>query len=259
VTEQITFVTGAASGIGKAVALQAAARGDDVAGLDIDDEGLAALGEEAADLAGNLLTVVADVSAERDVSLAFDTVTTRFGVPTRVFANAGIEINAQSHTLTSAAWDSVLAINLTGAFLTCRYALQAMVAASAAGSIVCTSSPSAFVGFAGGGNAAYGASKGGISALVRSLAIDYAHYGIRVNAVVPGATNTAMLFNSVAEKVDPQSLAKQAREQIPLRRLAEPAEIAAAVLWLLSEDASYVTGSHLICDGGLMAKSANTF
>jgi NAD(P)-dependent dehydrogenase (short-subunit alcohol dehydrogenase family) len=253
------LVTGAASGIGRAVAFLAAARGHSVAGLDVDAEGLAALSDAVGGLAGTVLTVATDVSAERDVSAAFETVTSVLGVPTGVFANAGIEVNTPAHTLTSAAWDRVLAINLTGVFLTCRYALEAMISTSVAGSIVCTSSPSAFVGFAGGGNAAYGASKGGISALVRSLAIDYARYDIRVNAVVPGATATPMLFTAGAEEIERQALAEQARRQIPLGRLAEPAEIATAVLWLLSDEASYVTGSHLVCDGGLMAKSANTF
>jgi NAD(P)-dependent dehydrogenase (short-subunit alcohol dehydrogenase family) len=119
--------------------------------------------------------------------------------------------------------------------------------------VVCTSSPAAFVGHAGGGNAAYAASKGGISAMVRSLALDYAPYGIRVNAVVPGATDTPLLGDARDE------IAERAREEIPLGRLAAPAEVAEAVLWLWSDAASYVTGSHLVVDGGLMAKSANTF
>jgi NAD(P)-dependent dehydrogenase (short-subunit alcohol dehydrogenase family) len=128
-----------------------------------------------------------------------------------------------------------------------------MLAAGRGGSVVCTSSPAAFVGFAGGGNAAYAASKGGISALVRSLALDYAPHGIRVNAVVPGATDTQLLGG------DREQLIDRARREVPLGRLAAPAEVAEAVLWLWSDAASYVTGSHLVVDGGLMAKSANTF
>jgi 3-oxoacyl-[acyl-carrier protein] reductase len=127
---------------------------------------------------------------------------------------------------------------------------------------VCTSSPSAFTGFAGGGNGAYGASKGGVSALVRSLAIDYAPQGIRVNAVVPGATDTPLLLvgtPSEERAAARDDLLREAGRQIPLGRLGRPDEIAAAVVWLLSDDASYVTGSHLVCDGGLMARSANTF
>jgi NAD(P)-dependent dehydrogenase (short-subunit alcohol dehydrogenase family) len=130
-----------------------------------------------------------------------------------------------------------------------------MLAAGATGSVVCTSSPSAFVGFAGGGNAAYAASKGGISALVRSLALDYAAHGIRVNAVVPGATDTPLLTAGAPR----EQILERARKEIPLGRLGEPAEVAEAVVWLWSDAAGYVTGSHLVVDGGLMAKSANTF
>ena len=119
--------------------------------------------------------------------------------------------------------------------------------------------PAAFVGFAGGGNSAYAASKGGVSAFVRSAAIDYASVGIRVNAVVPGATNTPMLLGTEDAHEGLRRIRAAAAEQIPLGRVAEPSEVAAAVVWLLSDDASYVTGTQLVCDGGLMAKSANTF
>jgi NAD(P)-dependent dehydrogenase (short-subunit alcohol dehydrogenase family) len=259
VTEQTILITGAGSGIGRAVALLAAARGQRVAGLDVDPVGLADLSEASAGLPGPVVTLEADVSDEDQVSRAFRAVTARLGVPTAVFANAGVEVNAPAHLLETTAWDRLLSINLTGVFLTCRFALAAMIDASVEGAVVCTSSPSAFVGFAGGGNVAYGASKGGVSALVRSLAIDYAQHGIRVNGVVPGATDTPMLYAAGARDPQRQLFVEQARGQVPLGRLAEPVEIARAVLWLLSDEASYVTGSHLVCDGGLMAKSANTF
>jgi len=128
-----------------------------------------------------------------------------------------------------------------------------MLAAGHGGSIVCTSSPSALVGFAGGANGAYGATKGGISALVRALALDYAGVGIRVNAIVPGATDTPMLVGDRTE------LERLAGEQVPLGRLGQPREVAYAVAWLMSAEAAYVTGTHLVCDGGLLAKGANTF
>jgi len=104
------------------------------------------------------------------------------------------------------------------------------------------------------GHVNYAASKGGVSALVRSLALDYAPHGIRVNAVVPGATDTGMLTAAPREE-----LLERARHEIPLGRIADPSEVAEAVVWLWSDAASYVTGSHLVVDGGLLAKSANTF
>jgi NAD(P)-dependent dehydrogenase (short-subunit alcohol dehydrogenase family) len=263
-TAQTVLITGAASGIGRAAALLAAERGARVAALDIDRGGLAALSSASDWPAGSLVTYQVDVSDEGQMEGAFEAVIARLGVPTAVFANAGIEINAPAHLLAATAWERLVSINLTGVFLTCRFALAAMLDASVGGAIVCTSSPSAFVGFAGGGNAAYGASKGGVSALVRSLAIDYAPYGIRVNGVVPGATDTPMLFTADGpdrgdHDAQRRLLQEQARVQVPLGRLADPVEIARTVLWLLSGEASYVTGSHLVCDGGLMAKSANTF
>ncbi len=257
------IVTGAASGIGRAVALACARRGARVGVLDIDADVAGDVADEARRLgAPDSVPLVCDVSDEDDVEEAFAHCVARLGTPSGLHANAGIEINQPAHLMPLADWQRVLQVNLTGTFLCCRHAIRAMIAGGHGGSIVCTSSPSAFVGFAGGGNSAYGASKGGISALVRSLAIDYAPHGIRVNAVVPGATDTPLLLLDTIETERPQAhdeLIQQASHQIPLGRLAQPSEIANAVTWLLSAEASYVTGSHLVCDGGLMAKSANTF
>lgn len=245
-------VTGAGSGIGRAVCLAAATRGWAVAALDIDAASAQATAAEAKGRGEAQATgVECDVSDAESVRLAFDAAESTLGPGWGVVANAGVEANALLHEFDPADWHRVVDVNLGGVFLTCREALDRLVRAGTEGSIVCTSSPSAFVGFAGGGNSAYAASKGGVSALVRSAALDYAPRGIRINAVVPGATDTAMLGSG--------DFADRAREQIPLGRLARPGEIAAAVMWLLSDDASYVTGSHLVCDGGLMAKSANDF
>ena len=104
--------------------------------------------------------------------------------------------------------------------------------------------------------------KGGVSALVRTLALDYAPYGIRVNAVVPGATDTPMMwagFPAAEREAARRDVEQKAKNEIPLGRLARPEEPARAVLWLLSDESSYVTGSHLVCDGGILAKGPNTF
>ena len=257
------IVSGAASGIGRAVALACAERGARVGVLDINADAAGQVVDEARRLgAPDAEPLVCDVSDERDVEKAFAHCVARLGTPSGLHANAGIEINQPAHLMRLADWQRVLQVNLTGIFLCCRQAIRAMIAGGQGGSIVCTSSPSAFVGFAGGGNSAYGASKGGISALVRSLAIDYAPHGIRVNAVVPGATDTPLLLlgKPDGERSETRNeLLRQASQQIPLGRLAQPGEVANAVTWLLSGEASYVTGSHLVCDGGLLAKSANTF
>ena len=240
------LVTGAGSGIGAAVARAAARAGMRVAALDV--AGLDGLGD-------GILALEADVCDEGAVAGAIARCRERLGVPTAVLANAGVERNGPAHAIPLEEWERTLQVNLTGAFLTARHAIRAMLDAGTGGSVVCTSSPAAFVGFAGGGNAAYAASKGGVSALVRSIALDYAGAGIRVNAVVPGATDTPLL-GADAER---PARVERAREQIPLGRLGRPDDVADAVLWLWSDAASYVTGSHLVVDGGLMAKSANTF
>lgn len=261
--DRYIVITGGASGIGRATADACAMRGARVALLDVNrDEVLQAADEISARGSGAAIPVVCDVSSDDSVGDAFEQVLRDGGMFDGVFANAGIELNSPLHEMAIENWNKVLGVNLTGVFLTCKFALQHLCDSGTHGSIVCASSPSAFVGFAGGGNAAYGASKGGISALVRSAALDYASRGIRINAVVPGATLTPMLFSAASEGVHPEEirhLIDAAAQQVPLGRMADPHEIAAAVLWLLSDESSYVTGSNLVCDGGLMAKSANTF
>jgi len=257
------FVTGAASGIGAAVALAAAKAGARVAALDVDGERVAEVARKA-ERAGatQVLGLKADVSDEVAVARTVARCREELGVPTAVLANAGIELNAPAHEIPLVQWQRLLDVNLTGAFLTARHTIRAMLDAGVGGSVVCTSSPSAFIGFAGGENAAYAASKGGVSALVRSLALDYAGAGIRVNAIVPGATDTPLLTLGVADDERAAARARlvaAAAEQIPVGRLGTPDEVAGAVLWLWSDAAAYVTGSHLVVDGGLMAKSANTF
>ncbi len=257
------LVTGAASGIGAAVVLAAAREGARVAALDVDREEIdEVLAEAQCAGAAGVLGLPADVSDESAVESALLRCEQELGLPSAVFANAGIERNGPPHEMALDRWRAQLEVNLTGTFLTVRQTLARMLRAGARGSVVCTSSPAAFVGFAGGGNAAYAASKGGVSAMVRSLAIDYAKAGIRVNAVVPGAIDTPLLTCGVSEdrrSAMRDQIVAQAAEQIPQGRLGTPDEVASAVLWLWSDAAAYVTGSHLVVDGGLMARGANTF
>ena len=257
------LVSGAGSGIGAAVSLLAGERGWRVAALDVDDERAHETARRARERgAPAALALTADVADADAVARAVAMCEQQLGVPTAVLANAGIERNGPAHELPLEDWRRVIDVNLTGAFLTARAAIGALLDADARGSIVVTSSPSAFVGFAGGGNAAYAASKGGLSAMVRSLAVDYAGRGIRVNAIVPGATDTPLLVAHLPpgeHAAAHAAMHADARAQIPLGRMGTPEEIAEAALWLWSDAASYVTGSHLAVDGGLLARSANTF
>ena len=167
--------------------------------------------------------------------------------------SAGIERHTLAHELELGEWSDVLGTNLTGTFLACKHVLRAMIQHGAGGSIVCISSALATTSIPGGFSA-YSSSKGGVSALVRSLALDYAEHSIRVNAVIPGATETPLMW-SMTPPEDVAEARAAVESRLALGRLARPEEIAAGVTWLLSDLASYVTGSHLTVDGGLMARA----
>jgi NAD(P)-dependent dehydrogenase (short-subunit alcohol dehydrogenase family) len=248
-------VTGAAAGIGRAAALQAAALGAAVVALDRDGDGARATAEAAASAgAPATLGIECDVRDGTAVDAAFARAAEAVGAPAGVVCAAGIDRGGLAHELSADIWDEVIETNLRGTFLTCRAALRGFLADGIAGSVVCVSSPLAQVAPPGGASA-YSASKAGISALVRTLAVDYAKHGIRVNAVLPGPTETALMWANVAAD-DLEAMRKTIEREVPLGRLANPEEPANAILWLLSSQASYVTGSELACDGGILARAA---
>jgi NAD(P)-dependent dehydrogenase (short-subunit alcohol dehydrogenase family) len=248
-------ITGGGSGIGKAVALLSAKRGDNVAVIDRDEDGANITADEARrNGAKDALGLRCNVASEKEIAEAFERIFEALGAPYGLFANAGIDVGGLLHELPLETWHLVLETNLTGVFLASKYALRKMLAMKIPGSIVCTSSPTGFVALAAGGAGAYSATKAGISALVRCMAVDYARYGIRVNAIVPGATETRLMWNNVPAEEIPR-MRDQVSKEIPLGRLAQPEDPAKAVVWLLSEESSYVTGSHLVCDGGILAKA----
>lgn len=237
-------ITGGGSGIGRAAARLSAAAGDRVAVLDRtvcpDDP---------------WLSIAADVSDEAAVDAAFDRIGAELGVPQGLFAAAGVDLGGPAHELPVQRWRTVLEVNLTGAFLASRALLRGVLAAELPGAIVLCSSPAARVGFAAGGASAYAASKGGISALVSSLAVDYARHGVRVNAIVPGATETPLMWAAVPD-AERERMRGVVEQEVPLGRLADPDEPARAAVWLLSDAASYCTGTELVCDGGVLAKAS---
>lgn len=249
-------ITGGGEGIGRAVALTCAARGDSIAILDRDAEAAQRTATEARQQgAKSALGLCCDVTVEQQVEESFATITAQLGAPYGLFANAGVEIGGLIHELPVATWRLVVETNLTGVFLSCKHGLRHMLEANMRGSIVCASSPAGFVAFAASAAGAYSATKGGISSLVRCMAVDYAPHGIRVNAIVPGATETRLMWNNVPATDIPR-MREQLSKEIPLGHLAQPEDPARAVAWLLSEESSYVTGSHLVCDGGILAKAS---
>jgi NAD(P)-dependent dehydrogenase (short-subunit alcohol dehydrogenase family) len=248
-------VTGGGAGIGRAAALAAAERGAPVAVLDLDAEHAEQTAAEARERgASAAVGLECDVRDEASVSGAVTAGAGAVGEIRGLVACAGIFSGGLVHELALETWRDVVETNLTGAYLTCKHVLVHMLDHGKGGSIVCTSSPVAEAAVPGGASA-YCASKAGISALVRSLAIDYAPHSVRVNAIVPGATETALMWAGMPLEEIPAAR-ERTSAQLALGRLADPGEIAEGIVWLLSDRASYVTGSHLVADGGLMARSS---
>ena len=252
--QSVLAVTGGASGIGHAVAVLAASHGTRVAVLDRSPS-VGEVAKELLDLgAPAALGFVCDVADPDQVARAFTAIAEDLGAVTGLFTSAGVDQAGMAHELSVEHWRRVMSINLDGTFYCVQWALRQMMAATG-GSIVCCSSPASFVAFSSGGASAYSASKGGVSALVRTLAVDYAGYGIRVNALVPGSTETPLMWSNVAPQ-DQSAMRQVLASEIPLGRLATAQEQAKAAWWLMNEDSSYVTGSHLVCDGGTLAKGS---
>ena len=246
------IVTGGARGIGAAVATLAAERGWSVGLLDRDERAVVEHAQGLERAGARCFAIACDVSDEHQVNEAFDLAGQRLGAPAALVTSAGIDRGGLVHELPVSTWDEVIAVNLRGTFLACQAALRPMIAGDG-GAIVCVSSPFALV--ATGAMAAYGASKAGVCALVRSMAVDHARDGVRVNALLPGPTETDLMWANVpAEEV--QATRATVSREVPLARLAQPAEIAQAAVWLVSDAASYVTGAQLACDGGVLARAA---
>jgi glucose 1-dehydrogenase len=242
------LVTGASSGIGKAIALRFAQEGAHVAvhyrtGI----EGARAAVRQIQDLNPKLRTslIQADVSQEADVLRMFDVALRELGGVDILINNAGYQIAADSHEMSVADFANVLATNLTGAFLCARSAIRHMLAEAKPGAIVNVTSVHEIIPkptYAG-----YSASKGGLRNLTRTLALEYARYGIRVNAIGPGATVTPMN----AAWIDDDHKRAIVESHIPLGRAGTSEEMAAATAFLASDDAAYITGQTLFVDGGV--------
>jgi NAD(P)-dependent dehydrogenase (short-subunit alcohol dehydrogenase family) len=247
-TDRVAVITGGASGIGLATARLFAAEGARLALVDRNADGLAAAVAELG--AATAIGLCGDVGAEADVAAAAATVLETYGRIDILFAAAGISLGKSVPDTTLEGWDSVIRTGLTGSFLWSRAVIPAM-RREGRGAIVLVASQLAFSG--GRSNAAYLASKGGIVSLGRCMANDHAAEGIRVNVVVPGAIDTPMLRRSHVRTGDPDAARARSIARHPLGRLGQAEEVARAVLFLVSDDASFTTGSCLMVDGGWIA------
>jgi NAD(P)-dependent dehydrogenase (short-subunit alcohol dehydrogenase family) len=240
-------VTGASAGIGRATALRFAAEGARVALIARRREPLEEVAREIAAVGGEALVLPADGSVESDIAGAIDAAAAHWGGLDIVVSNAGIELLGQDtrvDRLDLAVWNKLLTTNLTGQFLTCKHGARHLLA-NGGGAIVCLGSNVATLGMATN-EPAYSASKGGIHAMMKVMAIDYARLNIRVNMVVPGFIDTPM---NAPVMGDAKELAYWSN-QIPIGRPGTAEECAAAILWLASDEASYCIGTMLVVDGG---------
>ena len=247
------LVTGGAAGIGRATVAKLAQNGYRVAVLDMDEDGAKRSAEDAERLGSpKAIAVACDVRSEDSVERAVYRAAAELGGIYGAVASAGVFLGGLAHELSLERWNAVIDINLTGTFLTAKHVLRHLMETGKPGSLVCVSSPWAHLSTAGGASA-YCASKAGISSLVRSMALDYAPHGIRVNTIVPGATETALMWADVKPE-DMPSARQRVEANLPMHRLANAEEIAEGIFWLLSPAASYATGSELVVDGGLTSK-----
>jgi NAD(P)-dependent dehydrogenase (short-subunit alcohol dehydrogenase family) len=241
--DRVAVITGAGSGIGLATARRMAAEGAVIVAVDIDETAGAKV---AAETGGTF--VAADVSREDDVQRLFDGVVAQHGRVDIAYNNAGISPPEDDSILTTGldAWRRVQEINLTSVYLCCKHVLPHMQRAGR-GSVINTASFVAVLG-AATSQISYTASKGGVLAMSRELGVQFAREGIRVNALCPGPVNTPLLRELFAK--DPERAARRL-VHVPMGRFAEAEEIAAAVAFLASDDASFITASAFLVDGGI--------
>ncbi|MCO5093150.1 SDR family NAD(P)-dependent oxidoreductase [Bosea sp. (in: a-proteobacteria)] len=249
---RVAFVTGAGSGIGRATVLRFAREGARIAAFDRD---AGALDETAREAGGEVMPLRGDVTSAADLDAAFAACASRFGDPCILVNCAGsVGHGGAIEDMSEEAWDALFEVNVKGTFLSVRKAAPAM-RRNRRGSIVNLSSTAGLVGSAALGG--YSASKGAVVLMTRSLAIRYAPDQVRVNCVCPGSIDTPML-RATFETAGPDPAARQAmadlyRSKQPLGRFGKPEEIAAAILFLASDEASFITGASLPVDGGRIA------
>ena len=248
---KVALVTGGGSGIGAAVATRFGAEGASVVVGDISEEGARRIADEITARGGHALGRRVDVTLPGDLDRMVAEAKRRFGPVNVLVTCAGVLEFGSVVETDLEKWNRVIGINLTGTFLAARAAIPAMK--EAGGGAIVTFSSSTGAHDAAPGTAAYVASKGGVTMLTKCLALDHAKEGIRANAIAPGPTLTPMLRSVMT---GPEL--KAFGEAMPIGRLAEPEELASAALFLVSEDASYVTGAVFAVDGGQTAKVGMT-
>lgn len=247
--DKVALVTGAGNGIGRETALLFAQEGAAVVAVDLDEAAAAEVAAGIVERSGKAIAVAADVSSAAACEHMVAAAEGEFGRLDVLFNNAGIMMSADGDAVSTEeeTWDKTMAVNAKGVFLGCKYGIPAMLR-SGGGSIINTASFVALVG-AATPQLAYTASKGAVLALTRELAVVHARQGIRVNALCPGPLRTELLMSFL----DTEEKRRRRLVHVPMGRFGEAREMAAAALYLASEESSYVTGTEFLVDGGLTA------
>jgi NAD(P)-dependent dehydrogenase (short-subunit alcohol dehydrogenase family) len=246
-------VTGTSRGLGREILYALAREGAKVVGLSRDAEAGQAVADQATRQGGTAVFEQGDVTREDDVVRAIRRCKDEYGAFDLIVNNAGILGEGRLHETTNELWDELVAVHLTGAFWGCKHAINEFRAAGTAGAIVNAGSILSFTG--DGYLAAYTAMKSGVLGLTRAIAIDYAGDGIRCNCVCPGDMETPMIEQYFDGTSEPAAARAEMEGAYPGKRIADPAEVATAVVFLCSDEASFVNGAPLLVDGGIVAKT----
>lgn len=253
-SDHVVIVTGAGSGIGRGIALRFAEEGAAVVVTDVNRSQGEAVAQACIEAGGRSIFVLADVSVAADCRALVNASVDAFGRVDTLVNNAGVNFVKPTLEMDETDWDRVIDVDLKGTFLCSRYALEVMVA-QGKGSVINIASvhtqatlPEA---------APYAAAKGGVEMMTKSMAIEFATKGVRVNAVSPGLTDTQIWADIQDAAADVEAARQHWYDNIPMRRVQSPREVANVVLFLASDAASYITGANILTDGGMTAQLIN--
>jgi meso-butanediol dehydrogenase / (S,S)-butanediol dehydrogenase / diacetyl reductase len=245
--DRVAIITGAGAGIGRACCLLFAAEGAKVVAVDLDRATLRSIAEDVQRTGATILAIPADVSRATDVERVVSAASENFSAIHILFNNAGIVSPGKIHETTEEDWDRTMTVNVKSMYLM-SHAVVPVFLKHGGGVILNTSSATALHSVVD--RAAYSASKGAVIALTKSMALDYVRDGIRVNCLCPGTIDTPSLHRRLAAFADPEEARKQFVARQPMGRLGTAEEVAKAALFLVSEDAKFVTGTAFSVDGG---------